>query len=81
MEEKVKVQSENLNMEKVRNAHKLNRVKEKARRLAQQSTNLKDTLNKLKTQATAAGQSLDDQEVLNINIQRFSSYLCYFLDQ
>ncbi len=60
MEEKVKVQSENLNMEKVRNAHKLNRVKEKARRLAQQSTNLKDTLNKLKTQATAAGQSLDD---------------------
>jgi hypothetical protein len=81
MEEKVKVQSENLNMEKVRNAHKLNRVKEKARRLAQQSTNLKDTLNKLKTQATAAGQSLDDQEVLNMNIQRFSSYLCYFLDQ
>ena len=35
----------------------------------------------LKTQVGRTQDSLEDDEVLNLNIQRFSSFLSYFLEE
>ena len=35
----------------------------------------------LKTQVSRTQDSLEDDEMLNLNIQRFSSYLAFFLEE
>ena len=79
-QEAAKRTQSDLLMQKVRNKQKQGKIKEKAQDLSKQAHLMSTAMQALKTQVDQTQVALEDDEMINMNIQRFSSYLNYFME-